>query len=394
VKPIGELTSIKLGLSLAAVCTALVAIGCGGDDSEEPETLDPQAVIEKASPATAGIMGEQFGIPSGGSGVVVDLDQGLILTNAHVVEGLDKLQVKLGEDPATSPARIRAVAPCDDLAVIEMIQPPAEAAELVVADRTAERGEHVTALGFPGNFQNFGEETLQTTDGTVSNPGITAEEIDASLPTYQALIQHQAPINPGNSGGPLVDDNGEVVGINTLGDSTKENQLYAIDSAYVNTILPDLVAGNDRLRMGWNLRPLESVDVAGEFKYFLGDKLERFGLTGADLEAYIADQNLPEGMYVWATEPGLPAEKAAIASGDLVTSIDGEPVDSVSDVCEILQSQEAGATVEVNGNYIASSRRLLNVGDPWTVDMKLPEEEIAPPETTTTETTETTTEAE
>ena len=130
-----------------------------------------------------------------------------------------------------------------------------------------------------------------------------------------------------------------MVGINTLGDSTKENQLYAIDSAYVNTILPDLVAGNDRLRMGWNLRPLESVDVAGEFKYFLGDKLEQFGLTGADLEAYIADQNLPDGMYVWATEPGLPAEKAAIASGDLVTSIDGEPVDSVSDVCEILQSR-------------------------------------------------------
>jgi S1-C subfamily serine protease len=393
VNRIGDLRSIKLGVSLAAACGVLFAIGCGGDDSDEPETLDPQAVIEKASPATAGILGEQFGTPSGGSGVVIDVDQGLILTNAHVVEGLDKLEVKLGEDPASSPARIRAVASCEDLAVIEMIQPSAEAAELVIADRTAERGEHVTALGFPGNFENFGEESLQTTDGTVSNPGITAEELDASLPTYQDLIQHQAPINPGNSGGPLVDDHGEVVGINTLGASEAQSQFYAIDSAYVNTILPDLVAGNDRLRMGWNLRPLDSVDIAGEFKYFLGDKLQRFGITGADLEAYIAGQNLPNGMYVWATEPGLPADKAAIASGDLVTSIDGEPVNSVSDVCEILQSQEAGATVEVSGNYIASSRRLLNVGDPWTVDMKLREEEI-PPAEATTETTETTTDAE
>ena len=380
-------SSIKLRTSAVAACGVLFVAGCGGDDSDEPEALDPQAVIERATPATVGILGEQFGIPSGGSGVVVDADQGLVLTNAHVVEGLDKLEVKLGEDPASGPARIRAVAPCDDLAVIEMLRPPAETAELTVVDRTAERGEHVTALGFPGNFEDFGEESLQTTDGTISNPGITVEEIDPSLPTYQDLIQHTAPINPGNSGGPLVDDYGEVVGINTLGDQTKENQLYAIDSAYVNTILPDLVAGEDRLRMGWNLRPVATVDLASEFKYFLGDKLAQFGLTPADLEAYIADQGLPNGLYVWATEPGLPAEEALIASGDLVTSIDGEPVDSVSDVCEVLQSQEAGATVAVKGNYIASSRRLLNVGDPWTVDMKLPEEEIPPAETTTTETT-------
>ena len=385
---IGDLRSLRLGMSLAAACAVLFAIGCGGDDSEEPETLDPQAVIEQASPATAGILGEQYGIASGGSGVVVDADQGLILTNAHVVEGLDKLEVKLGEDPATSPARIRAVAPCDDLAVIEMdhsLRP--RQAELAIADRTAERGEHVTALGFPGNFEDFGEESLQTTDGTVSNPGITAKEIDRSLPTYQELIQHTAPINPGNSGGPLVDDHGEVVGINTLGASGAENQLYAIDSAYVNTILPDLVAGNDRLRMGWNLRPLSSVDVASEFKYFRGDKLQQFGITGADLETYIANLGLPDGLYVWATEPGLPADEALIAAGDLITSIDGESVNSVSDVCEILQSQEAGATVEVSGNYIASSRRLRNIGDSWTVDMKLPEEETSPAEATTTETT-------
>ncbi len=384
---IGDLRSLRLGMSLAAACAVLFAIGCGGDDSEEPETLDPQAVIEQASPATAGIIGEQYGIASGGSGVVVDADQGLILTNAHVVEGLDKLEANLGEDPDKSPARIRAVAPCDDLAVIEWITPPAEAGELAIADRTAERGEHVTALGFPGNFEEFGEESLQTTDGTVSNPGITAKEIDRSFPTYQELIQHTAPINPGNSGGPLVDDHGEVVGINTLGASGAENQLYAIDSAYVNTILPDLVAGSDRLRMGWNLRPLSSVDVASEFKYFLGDKMQQFGITGADLETYIANLGLPDGLYVWATEPGLPADEALIAAGDLVTSIDGESVNSVSDVCEILQSQEAGATVEVSGNYIASSRRLRNIGDSWTVDMKLPEEETSPAEATTTETT-------
>jgi S1-C subfamily serine protease len=387
-----QTSRMRLALIAGGVVGALFVAGCGGDDdSDEPETLDPQQVIENATPATAGITGEQSGVPTGGSGVIFDQEQGLILTNAHVVEGLDKLEVKIGDDPTTVPARIRAVAPCDDLAVIEMIQQPAEVGELVISDSPVERGEHVTALGFPGNFQKFGEQTLQTTDGTVSNPDVVAQEIDPSLPTYQALIQHQVPINPGNSGGPLVNDEAEVVGINTLGDTTKENQLYSIDSTYVNDLLPDLVAGNDRLRMGWDLRPFATIDVAGELEFFLSDKLSKFGISPDEAAQFVADQNLPNGMYVFGTEPGLPAEKAAIIAGDLVTQIDGEPVNSLSDVCEILQSQEPGATVEVSGNYIASSRQLNDVGDAWTVDMKLPEEELEPPTEETTTTSETTT---
>jgi S1-C subfamily serine protease len=276
--------------------------------------------------------------------------------------------------------------------VIEMIQPPAEAAELTIADRTAERGEHVTALGFPGNFQDFGEETLQTTDGTVSNPGITAEEIDPSLPTYQDLIQHTAPINPGNSGGPLVDDYGEVVGINTLGATETENQLYAIDSAYVDQLLPELAAGNDRLRMGWDLVPFDTVDLKSEFQYFRGDELANADISAAFADDYVRGLNLPNGMYVFWAEPGLPADEADVFGGDLITAIDGEPVNSLSDVCEILQSQEAGATVKVDGYYVASTSKLNQIGDKWSVDMKLPEEEIAPPEQSTT--TETTTDAE
>jgi S1-C subfamily serine protease len=92
-------------------------------------------------------------------------------------------------------------------------------------------------------------------------------------------------------------------------------------------------------------------------------------------------------MYVYWTEPGLPADKADIFDGDLVTVIDGEVVDSLSDVCEILQSQEPGATVRVDGYYVASTPRLNQIGDKWSVEMKLPEEEAPPAEETTTETT-------
>jgi S1-C subfamily serine protease len=101
--PCGSLVLAALGFGIA---------GCGGGGGDdETTTLDPQAVIEAASPATAGILGEQFGVPTGGSGVVIDAAQRLVLTNAHVVEGLDKLQVKLGDDQTLVPREFAAWRP-------------------------------------------------------------------------------------------------------------------------------------------------------------------------------------------------------------------------------------------------------------------------------------------
>jgi S1-C subfamily serine protease len=374
------------GLFAAGAVIGLLAIaGCGGDDdSDEPQPLTTQEVIQKGTPGTVSLTGEVSGIPVGGSGVVFESDgENLILTNAHVVESVDRLKAKVGDQPPVA-ARVRALAPCDDLAVVEFVQEPGEVTPLALGDSAAlQQGAAVVALGFPDNFQQPEQQTIQSTDGTVSNTDVVGEEIDPSLPTYQSLIQHQAPINPGNSGGPLLNEFGEVIGINTLGRGAEgiENQGYAISSEYVETILPELEAGNDRLRLGWDLRPYKQIDLRTEFKFFLGDKVD------PGLAADIVGEAGFNGMYVFGTEPDLPADKASIFPGDLLTEMDGVNLQSMTDVCDTLASAEAGETVEVSGTIIASGG-VGDIGDPFTVEMKAPEEPAdATTETTTGETT-------
>ena len=370
------------GMFAAGAMIGLLAIaGCGGDDdSDEPQPLTTQEVIQKGTPGTVSLTGEISGVPVGGSGVVFASDgENLILTNAHVIESIDRLKAKVG-DQAPVAARVRGLAPCDDLAVVEFVQEPAEVTPLAFGDSGAlQQGAPVVALGFPDNFQQPDQQTIQSTDGAVSNTDVVGEEIDPSLPTYQSLVQHQAPINPGNSGGPLLNEFGEVVGINTLGRGAEgiENQGYAISSDYIETILPDLEAGNDRLRLGWDLRPFKQIDLRTEFKYFLGDKLD------PGLAADIVGEAGFNGMYVFGTEPDLPADKASIFPGDLLTDMDGVKIESMTDVCDTLASAEPGETVEVSGMIIASGG-VGDIGDSFTVEMKAPEEPTATTETTTT----------
>jgi S1-C subfamily serine protease len=377
----GTALSARARFAAGAVIGLLAIAGCGGDDdSDEPQPLSTQDVIAKGTPGTVSLTGEVSGIPIGGSGVVIESEgENLILTNAHVVESVDRLKAKVG-DQAPVAARVRALAPCDDIAVVEFVQDPAEVTPLTLGDSAAlAAGAPVVALGFPDNFQQPDQQTIQSTDGTVSNTDVVGEEIDASLPTYQSLVQHQAALNPGNSGGPLLNDLGEVVGINTLSRGAEgiENQGYAISSEYIETILPDLVAGNDRLRLGWDLRPYKQIDLRTEFKYFLGDKVD------PGLAADIVGEAGFNGMYVFGTEPDLPADKASIFPGDLLTDMDGVNIQSMTDVCDTLASAEPGETVEVSGTIIASGG-VGDIGDTFTVDMKVPEEPAATTETTTT----------
>jgi S1-C subfamily serine protease len=164
------------------------------------------------------------GKEGGGSGVVVDAERGLVLTNAHVAVGLEGTKARVGDDASTeTPARLVAAAPCDDLAVMLLVNKPQNLQAIQLGDSSGvKQGDHVTVLGYPGTFeeQRLGEnvnqaQQLVATDGNVSAVNVAATP-DPSLPRFASTIQHQAPVNPGNSGGPLVNDKGQLVGINTL----------------------------------------------------------------------------------------------------------------------------------------------------------------------------------
>jgi S1-C subfamily serine protease len=185
----------------------------------------------------------------GGTGSVLDLGGGLILTNFHVIADennerpLDDLWVAVSvADEDYVRAEVVGFSACDDLAVLRTVD-DADAlslAEVTLGDAsTLEIGDQVVVLGYPGTVATAasGDQQLQLTAGNVSALGVVVDN-------YRNLIQMSAPINHGNSGGPIFDLNGTQVGVATLGDaSDTQGIFYAISIDQVKTALPDLIDG-------------------------------------------------------------------------------------------------------------------------------------------------------
>jgi S1-C subfamily serine protease len=272
--------------------------------------------------------------PSSGSGVVIDAKQGLILTNAHVVAGASSLSAHFEGTQDDVPAQFYAQAPCSDLAIVKLASvPPTLQAAPMGASGTLKPGDPVVALGFPGGLEVH--PTLNSSAGTVSKPDVKANEqghVMPDMPEYTHTVEHTALIGHGSSGGPLFNSYGEVVGINSLG---TEGQFYAIASDAIKTQLPELVKGRSHEWAGWSVVPR---DEALEIYPFLDTEYLLGGIDG--------------GLLVDGVEANSPAMAAHITEGDVVTALNGAPVNSVNDVCRILSSQPAGGTVPVRGGKL------------------------------------------
>jgi S1-C subfamily serine protease len=310
-----------------------------------------------------------------GSGVVVDGDRGLVLTNAHVTAGQQGMRARVGDDPASETAvRLVAAAPCDDLAVVELVSRPPNLRAIRLGNSSRVRpGDHVTVLGYPASFEEQTESILDqqvvTNDGSVSAVNVVAAP-DPGLPRYMSTIQHQAPVNHGNSGGPLVDDEGRLVGINSLGNDDAQGQFYSISVNRVRQLLPDLLAGRSQANLGWKLYPRSEVDLREIFANdpdFAGQGGAAFGQQMTEQ----LDQDRVEGLYVWYTEPGSSAEAGNLGKGDLVTRIDGRPVSTVQEVCDLVLPKRPGETVRVDGLYLNSTADPAQVGTSWETEVKV-----------------------
>src|SRR5262249_3892739 len=165
-----------------------------------------------------------------GSGFVID-SKGLVLTNSHVVYGLQSLVVTI-DDGSIIPARIVGADPIFDVAVIDIGKPKAgtlPVARLGNSDRLRP-GDEVVAIGNPLGL----DQTI--TRGIVS--GINRILPETPLSLAEPLIQTDTPINPGNSGGPLLNRCGEVIGINTATLPNPQNIGFAVAVTFVQSILP------------------------------------------------------------------------------------------------------------------------------------------------------------
>jgi serine protease Do len=261
-----------------------------------------------------GDMPQNYTQRSLGSGVIVDKD-GYILTNHHVVDGADKIQVKIQDDPKMYDAKVIGSDSETDLAVIKINVPHPLPVARLGNSSGMNVGDWVLAIGSP-----FGLEE------TVTAGIISAKQRDlAGGSPFQRFLQTDAAINPGNSGGPLVNMAGEVIGINTQIASDNGNNAgvgFAVPSNTAINVYDQLV------KNGKVSRGMIGVTYQTEQNPVL---LRSFG----------ADH----GVVVTSVEPGGPADKAGLKQGDVITSINGQDVkttnDLLSDVAALPVSKSA-----------------------------------------------------
>lgn len=270
-----------------------------------------------------------------GSGFVVD-SEGHIVTNAHVVSGADEIEVVLGGENETYEAEVIGVDESTDIAVLKIEADPDALHPVPLGDSSvAEVGDAVVAVGNP-----FG------LDRTVTTGIVSALQREIQAPNGYAIrnvIQTDAPINPGNSGGPLLNVDGEVIGVNSQIASTSGGNIgigFAVPSNTVRQVMDGLINEG-------------RIDHA-----FMG-------VTGFDITDELAAAiNLPvdEGVLVQSVTEDGPAEKAGLVGGtaeisfggtvvavggDVIVAIDGKPVTSMSQVGSAVDERQPGDQIEV-----------------------------------------------
>ena len=253
-----------------------------------------------------------------GSGFIVSED-GYIVTNQHVIEDADEIEVAINgiEDPV--PAEVAWSDFSLDLAVLKV--DPAkidqELSPLKMGDSSKIRpGDWAIAIGNPLGFEHT------VTVGVISALGrpIQIPTDDRQVRTYQNLIQLDAAINPGNSGGPLLNNQGEVIGINTAVSRAGQGIGFAIPVNEIKDIVTELQ------NTGEVSRPWLGI----AFSEITKEVQEYFSLDNQD------------GVVIIEVYKDSPAEKAGLKAYDIIKEIDQKPVKSTSDVSELIKDKEVG----------------------------------------------------
>lgn len=355
----GAALAVVLGLSGFGIITSMngsdsgssgggtTVLGSSGSNIDASDTSDTlaSAVANKVLPSVVNIdvyvaasSSNPFGFgdssssgelteSSLGSGVVLSED-GYILTNYHVIEGSDALEVTIGDE--TYEAEVVGTDPSSDLAVIKAVGASGLTAIEIGTSSDLEVGEWVMSAGSP-----FGLEQSVATGivSATSRSQIMESTTGGATTIYTNLIQTDAAINPGNSGGALVDSDGKLIGINTLITSYSGNYSgvgFAIPVDYAISIAEQIINGETptHAQLGVSLSSINSSTA------------QRYGLS--------ADS----GAYVSQIYSGGAAESAGIEVGDIITKFNDEKIESASDLMLAIRSVNPGdkANIEINRN--------------------------------------------
>jgi serine protease Do/serine protease DegQ len=326
----------KYGLILAGLWLALVSFGA---HAQLPSTVNGQPVVslaplvDKAAPAVVNIrviqerrgpFGRAFESGGAGSGVIVDADNGYILTNHHVVGEADEIQVGL-IDGRTLDAEIVGSDAATDIALIKVEGD--DLTEMPIGDSNAVRvGDFVIAIGNPYGL------THTVTSGIVSALGRTGINREG----YEDFIQTDASINPGNSGGALVNMKGELIGINSMIFSRSGGNVgigFAVPTEIASSIMGQIIDFGEIRRglLGVNIQDIDS---------------EAARTLNIETEG---------GALVSRVFPDSAAEKAGLEVGDVIIGINDKAINSATELRNTVGLLRSGDNVSIR--YIRDNKK-------------------------------------
>ncbi|MBU0741704.1 trypsin-like peptidase domain-containing protein [bacterium] len=265
-------------------------------------------------------------VASMGSGVVVS-DDGFILTNVHVVESADELVVALNDGRQYS-ARVLEKVPTWDLALIQLVEPPADLPVATLADPGDDLyiGEWAIAIGSPFGYL-LADTQPTVTIGVISALNRDIKNTNSEGQAFLGMIQTDAAINPGNSGGPLVNSRGEVIGINTF--------IFTESGGSIGLGFAVPIA-----RAQWIIREVR------DFGYF---RRAYVGFGIVEVNELIAQSlNLPstDGFVVRDVISGSPAAKAGLQPYDVIISINGVALNDADTFNRLVYEAKVGTQLE------------------------------------------------
>lgn len=290
---------------------------------------DVSDVVQKVRPSVVGVITESFqtySTSSAGSGIILSED-GYIVTNNHVVEGGDSISVTL-DDGETYAAELIGTDVKSDIAVLKIDAQNLPAAEFGDSSQV-EVGEAAIAIGNPLGL-----------NGTVTAGIISAVDREIQVgSSNMVLLQTDASINPGNSGGALLNEYGQVIGVNSAKISSEDSEGlgFAIPSNTVGPIVEELI----------------------DKGYVSGRPLT--GISGRNVSALTAAfYNIPQGILVDQVAPESDAAAKGLTAGDVIIGVDDIRVENISDACTLRDEHKAGDTMKLTF-YRQGSTHEINI---------------------------------
>ena len=335
-----------------------ISIGNGGSSTGSGGPANPAAIAAKVSGALVDI-NVTFAYQGAGAGTgIVVSSSGEVLTNNHVINGATRITATDVGNGRTYDATVVGYDPSHDIAVLQLKGASGLATATLGNSSKLSVGDPVVGVGNAGGVG--GAPASAGGKITALNRSITAgDQVGGRTERLSGLIQTNADIQAGESGGPLVDGEGRVIGMITAGNAgsgfgfgfgSSSTEAYAIPVDQVSTTAAQIVAGHASATVHVGPTAFLGVQIASSSFQGLGG----FGLPqGAAPTA--------SGVAVGGVVGGQPAEKAGLAAGDVITSLDGKRVDTASDLGKLMLGHHPGDTVKVGWTTSSGQSRTSSV---------------------------------